>query len=267
MMRTSLSFLLGLAAGAGLMVGMRRFPAPSEGVIATPAPVSLECDGRLAEARRRITELEGTVTAVVKQPEETPHMQTSRDEDVQTGPTDEERKEIVSWRVSAVEKFVPLTEDQKNRLSSKFEEEQRARAAGEEPQGESLEEILGEENAGFYREQVKAAFQRMEHEENEREVVWLARQLNLSDAQEQAVTSVFRSVEESIDREFGTLQHGAASSPQDRVKRMIAENKRRAQLRSEQMRAVLSPEQYQQYLRSEAESSAADVEVFHDPGK
>jgi hypothetical protein len=267
MMRTSLSFLLGFAAGAGLIVGTGRVPAPSGGVIATPAPASQECDAKLAEARRRIAELEGAVTAVVKPPEETPHMHAARDEDSETGPTDEERKEIVSWRVSAIEKFVPLTEDQKNRLSSTFEEEQRARAAGEEPQGESLEEILGEENASFYREQVKAAFERVEREENEREVVWLARQLNLSEAQEQAVKSVFSSVEESIDREFGTPQHGAASSPQDRVKRMIAQNKRRSELRSEQMRAVLSPEQYQQYRRSEAESSAADVEVFHDPGK
>jgi hypothetical protein len=48
---------------------------------------------------------------------------------------------------------------------------------------------------------------------------------------------------------------------------MIAENKRRAALLREKLQALLPPDQYQAYLRSEAESAASDVEVFHDPGK
>jgi hypothetical protein len=62
-------------------------------------------------------------------------------------------------------------------------------------------------------------------------------------------------------------QHGAGGTPQKRVLCMIAEKKRRLQLRSEQMRAILSPEQYQAYMQVNSESSASDMEVFHGSGE
>jgi hypothetical protein len=48
---------------------------------------------------------------------------------------------------------------------------------------------------------------------------------------------------------------------------MIEENRQRGELRSQELRNILSPEQYQAYLKTQTESAAADVEVFHDPGK
>ena len=47
---------------------------------------------------------------------------------------------------------------------------------------------------------------------------------------------------------------------------MIAENRRRTELKNEQLKQVLTPDQFRSYLQSEAESSSADVEVFHDAG-
>jgi hypothetical protein len=168
--------------------------------------------------------------------------------------------DAVRWKVSAIEKFVPLTEDQRQRLKAKFEREA---AASPEDRGdiESLEDILGQDNSRFYREQVKAAFKRVQDEELDREVVWLARQLSLSDAQEQAIHDLFERIEQRIEaEEAGQQQPG---SPQERVQAMIRENKRRAELRSEELRALLSPEQYESYMKTQAESAAADVELFH----
>jgi len=180
--------------------------------------------------------------------------------------SEEKQREALSWRVSAIEKFVPLTEEQRNRLVAKFQEETRAGQAGEESRAEKLEEILGDDNARYYRDQVKAAFERVQNEETEKEVLWLSRQLNLAPEQERSMRAVFLDVEKTVESEFGPSSHGSRTSPQERLKAMIAESKRRRALRSEKLQAVLPPDQYQAYLRSEAESAASDVEVFHDAG-
>ena len=46
----------------------------------------------------------------------------------------------------------------------------------------------------------------------------------------------------------------------------VLKNRRLSELRNEQLKAALTPEQYEAYLRSQAESAASDIEVFHDPG-
>jgi hypothetical protein len=267
MVKTSLIFIAGVVVGAGVVVFMLPSAGSHEHAPLTPAPEQISCDRELAEARHRVSELEHRASTGAVLSQNSAPTESARAEVSQPSRGETEQREVVSWRISAIEKFVSLSDEQKSRLSAKFEEEQRAKAANEESQSESLEEILGQENATFYRNQVKAAFQRIESEENEKEVVWLSRQLSLSDSQEQSMRSVFNTVEQTINAEFGSTHDSSPSSPQERVKRMIAENKRRAELRAEQMRSVLSPEQYQAYLRSQAESSASDVEVFHDPGK
>jgi regulator of replication initiation timing len=78
--------------------------------------------------------------------------------------------------------------------------------------------------------------------------------------------TVFSEVESQIEKEFGDGQHGVALSAQQRVARMVAENKRRLQLRSEALKRVLQPDQYSAYLQEESQSAASDVEVFHDSG-
>jgi hypothetical protein len=111
---------------------------------------------------------------------------------------------------------------------------------------------------------VQAAFDRVENEELEKETVWVARKVGLNAEQEARMRDVFSSVEKTIDGEFSDQGHGTSLNPRERVTRMIAENKRRVQLRADALKGVLSNEQYQEYLKLESQSAASDVEVFHE---
>ncbi len=267
MTRMLLVFLVGLSTGVVLTAAVTRQSSLPGAVVVTPAPSVLACEDELARQRMRTKELERmSVSQKISVPAvpSAPSDESSVGEDTST---EEKQHEALSWRVSAIEKFVPLTDEQRSRLVTKFQEEARANQIGEESRAEKLEEILGDENARYYREQVKEAFERVQNEETEKEVLWISRRLGLSPELERSVRSVFLDVEQTVDSEFETAAHGTKTSPQDRVKAMIAENKRRAALRSEKLQALLPPDQYQAYLRSEAESAASDVEVFHDPGK
>ena len=162
------------------------------------------------------------------------------------------------WRISAIERFIPLSEEQRNRL----EESYRVKESGGD--GETLEEIVGAENAAFYREQVANAFRKVEEQELEKEVVFTARKLGLSDAQEVTLREIFSSIEAEIDRESGNAQKG--NTPSERVAQMVAESKRRTQLRAERVKETLSPQQYEQFLKDQAESPESNMQVFHDAG-
>jgi regulator of replication initiation timing len=76
--------------------------------------------------------------------------------------------------------------------------------------------------------------------------------------------SVFEVVEREIDQDGEEGGKQEARTPQERVKAMVEENRKRTELRNEQLKPVLSPEQYEAYLRTQAESPAADVELFHN---
>jgi oligoribonuclease NrnB/cAMP/cGMP phosphodiesterase (DHH superfamily) len=136
-----------------------------------------------------------------------------------------------------------------------------------EAETESLEAILGEESASFYRQQVKAAFERVQDEETEKEVVWVSRQLSLSPEQERAVRDVYLRVEQQVQVESAGEGHGSApKSSQDRVRLMVQEGRLRNSLRQSMLKDVLTPEQYTTYLKNESESASSEMEVFHDPG-
>ena len=54
-----------------------------------------------------------------------------------------------------------------------------------------------------------------------------------------------------------------ALTPEERVKAMITENKRREELRQARLKTILSPDQFAAYSRINAESTKSDIEVFH----
>lgn len=233
-----------------------------------PGPVAtqLACDAdEVSRLKQRVDQLEGeksrlTSATVSRPPGAAVTPSHGAPDDAVPSPSND----ALSWKISAIEKFVPLTSEQKERLGEKYERESEARANGDEVETESLEEILGPENASYYREQVQAAFKRVQDEEIERESVWLSRKLGLSQEQENSMRQVF----ERVESELGTAGHASNSglNPQERVRAMIAENRRRSELRTAELSRILTPEQLQAYARVEAESSASDVEVFHDPG-
>lgn len=250
------SLLVGVVIGGGLMWGIYGTLSRSQPLAAPQAEV-LTCDtSELKLAQQKIAELtselvlaKSAVLPTLSSPEQaSPHNALQIDSD-----------ESLKWKVSAIAKFVPLTEEQKERLRDKYAHEKQG-----EGEAETLDDILGAESAKYYREQVQAAFKRVQDEEVEREVVWLSRKLSLSAEQEASIKTIFSNVEDEVSNE---ASHASSSStPQDRVKKMIAENRRRTELKNEQLKQVLTPDQFRSYLQSEAESSSADVEVFHDAG-
>jgi len=264
MVRAIALVVLGVTLGVGVAFYMFQAPVSVEGGVKMVAPQALSCESELASQRARISELEKQVSlqqqsvAASTVPESG---QTASPDD--SGSADR----AIAWRVSAIEKFIPISEEQKARLEEKFKEEQAARQEDRESKAEALEDIVGQEQATTYRQQVQAAFDRAQNQELEKEAVWISRKLSLSPEQEQSMRAAFSSVESQIDKEFGDGQHGVALSAQQRVARMIAENKRRLQLRSEALKPVLQPEQYAAYLQEESQSAASDVEIFHDSGE
>ncbi|MEY4669726.1 MAG: hypothetical protein RL518_2425 [Pseudomonadota bacterium] len=265
MIRAVPCILVGAVLGSIATWGVYGRVAPS---IPSPGPSStpLTCDAEeVARLKLRVEQLE----------KERGHLVSSVPSPLAGGPARiPEREgegenvasstETLSWRISAIEKFVPLTPEQKERLREKYERESAARGSGEEVETESLDDILGAENASYYREQVQAAFRRVQNEEIERESVWLSRKLGLTAEQESSVRQLFERVESEVSE---AQDHGQArGSPQERVQQLIAENRRRSELRNAELARVLSPEQFKTYVQLEAQSSTSDVEVFHDPG-
>lgn len=252
------SLLVGVVIGAGLMWGVFGTPSPSQPV-PMPQPRELTCDtSELKLAQERVAQLESELRVAKAVPLSTqpPGTEPSSHDAPKADPD-----ESLKWKVSAIEKFVPLSDDQRERLRAKFTKEKEDNG---EADAESLDDILGAESAAFYREQVQAAFKRVQDEEVEREVVWLSRKLSLSAAQESSVKAILANVEAAVGKDRSHVPSGA--TPQERVKNMIAENRRRTELRNDQLRQVLTPEQFNTYIQSEAQSSSADVEVFHDAG-
>ena len=261
MRRLVLVFFSGGAVGAAVVFCLlhnEELAMPREAV----APVALSCDEQMKPLRDQLAKVEGS-----KRTQEMDQLHVSGQVS-NSSMADEEAadetsvSEAMKWRVSAIEKFIPLSEDQKTRLKEKFVLESQSEKG--EVTTESLDDILGAEQASYYRQQVQAAFKRVQDQETEREVVWLSRQLSLSIEQERAVREVLARVEQQVASE--ALNHNTARSPQDRVKRMIEENRKRSELRNNDLKTILSPEQYQAYIKSQSESASSDIEVFHDPG-
>jgi len=231
-----------------------------------PPPSPLACDAEeVRRLRERVTQLEDAQQQVAlghsTRPAESSGESAGESHSIKPSSA---ANDASSWRISAIEKFVPLSPEQKDRLKEKYTRESTAKEDGEEVETESLDDILGAENATYYREQVQAAFTRVQREEIERESVWLSRKLGLSADQESSMRQIFERIESEVGQLSGEGHSGG--SPEDRVRALIAENRRRSELRNAELARVLTPEQRRTYAQLEAESSASDIEVFHDPG-
>lgn len=162
------------------------------------------------------------------------------------------RQAAATARVSAIAKFVQLTDDQRERLAEKFKRE-----AQGDSETESLEAIIGEENVTFYRNQVARAFDRARDESIEKEMLYLSRKLSMSRAQEAAVFTAMRDAEKNVDEELRDRTFSG------KLERMLAEERLKQERISDALKGILSPEQYQAYLRNLSESSATDFTSLH----
>lgn len=111
-------------------------------------------------------------------------------------PNQEEMSVIVAQRgISEIEKYVPLTQDQKDRIVSKFKVD--SLPEGGSP-SESLEDILGKEAHDIYRKGLQDARNKANEEKIEEEVAILTEKLILTDQQQKVVREAFHQVDRLI---------------------------------------------------------------------
>src|SRR5690606_26844475 len=89
--------------------------------------------------------------------------------------TEKLNEQKIRAKISAISKFVPIDQSQIERLREKFTLENDPNNTS----AESLEAIIGQENANFYKEQRKKAFDRATQIAIEKEVLYVARRLAL----------------------------------------------------------------------------------------
>ena len=267
MIRSFLWIVIGIVVGATGGLYWSSVSTPVVKQLSTADQTLLaSCQATVAKQERTIVSLTQSVAADTTEcVVPTPGITSNEVQTHKTMDNEAQRLQAIAWRISSIEKFVPLTDDQKERLESKYAEERQALVEERESDAESLDDILGLESAETYRNQVKAAFERVQNEELEKEVVWASRKLSLSEEQERSLQAAFADVEMALKAEFGALMV-AVQSPAERVTLMIRENQKRRELRAELVREMLSAEQYKDFLALEAQSASADMEIFHELG-
>jgi DNA primase len=173
----------------------------------------------------------------------------------------------IESRISAIENIIPLSEQQKSRLKDKFTDEALARQRGAKANTELLTDIIGEENSKFYQERLASAFKKSKEQELERDVFYFSRKLNFNSSQEQQVRQLFTDVESQVVQRFQNEKSSPqyAQDPSFRVRLMLQENNFRKEWLESELQKILSPEQYQAYLQEEADSAAAELNMWHAP--
>ena len=173
----------------------------------------------------------------------------------------------IESRVSALSKVVGLNDEQRERLRSKYQTEAIAKRKGTSADTESLEQIIGEENNKFYREQLNSAFTKSQTQELDREVYYTSRKLQLSNQQEESYRQLLATVEEKVKERFGEQRASSEfqNDPSFRVRLTIQENEFRSDWLNQQLKQTLAQDQYQAYVQEQADSSAAELSVWHAP--
>lgn len=165
---------------------------------------------------------------------------------------------MAEFRVQALQKLVDLSPEQTEKLREKYESE----ARGE--QAPSLDSIIGEDLAQFVKEQRKRSFEQSERESIEKEAYFLSRRLDMTRDQEDQTFVVLESVELELKQWREDQEEGL--SPRERMFLFVKENRLRRQLTRERLAAILESDQIEKYAQYDAQSSAADVELWHGGG-
>lgn len=214
--------LAGICIGSGIAWAIFAASSPTAPV-PVPQAQPLVCDqSDLKRMQERVAQLESELASAKTRA----HVTVAPP---QVAAAEPQTDESLSWRISAIEKFVPLSDEQKERLREKYTKER----AGEGEGAESLEDILGAESAAFYRERVQAAFKKVQDEEVEREVVWLSRTLSLSKEQEGSVRTILANVEAEVSKGGLTLSQvpppGACAGDDSSEQASVRSSKRAAE--------------------------------------
>lgn len=168
-------------------------------------------------------------------------------------------------RVSAIEKFVPLTAEQRERLEEKFKRDLSGPKPDDAGSGtDELADILGKENAEYYRSEMRRAFENAATEERERDVFYLSRKLALTPDQETQLADAMASVEKEVNANRAATASAGQAAMEDRIKLILRENELRQKLLNEQLQKIFTPEQYQRYVEQQLGSSEGNFPVWHE---
>jgi hypothetical protein len=192
---------------------------------------------------------------------------------------------ILDAKLSAVEKILQLSEAQKTSLREYFTSQIR----GEAPT-QKFDDIIGVENADFYRQQVSKSFEKAKTEEIEKEAFYLGAKLALTNDQVRDVISVMQQVNQEMHSaeatkavapgaEDTTVETDSNQANKEAPAPAITKDPREAQLEmlqaqierekafqkafDEQMALVLTEDQLRRYQQLKSERSSADAELWH----
>lgn len=199
--------------------------------------------------------------------EENPKVAPLAKENEKTAKASEEQENDTAYRVrarvAAIEKFLPLSTEQKQNLELEFRQ---GLARGEKSalSEERLAELIGSENARFYEEQKAKAFRAAAREEEDREVFYLSRTLSLNNEQEQALRNALQITEKELSRKLAEDFGQAPDSMQMRIAKFKASNELRQKILGEQLKTILNPEQYSQYLDYSSRNSDQSFTLWHE---
>lgn len=250
-----LSFAAGL--GIGLLLNGPEVTCSNSVETAAESPAVVSVRTVATTARKEVTGNEPLSST--KSPEEGPFRPVESEERAQVPQPSSDNSTFetkVRWRISSIEKFVTVSDEQRERLEKSFI----SRAKGDTPD-ETMEEILGEEKVELYRSQVRAAFQRAAQENREKEIYYISRKLGLGREQEQALTGVY----ENLDADSHVpLQEGDTRAAE--VKDLVTAEKRKQEILLSKAREFLTKDQFEAFTALVAESAGSDMQVFHSAG-
>ncbi|MCO6430112.1 MAG: hypothetical protein J5J00_04570 [Deltaproteobacteria bacterium] len=185
------------------------------------------------------------------------------DRPAESGMAEANRRLVADSRINAMQKMFSLTDAQRERLRSKFELELSGQKAGE-----TLEEIIGEGNAKFYRDLRRKSFERAKSESIEKEILYFARKLQLTEQQESMLRNAYSATDEEVNRKMQELFTNVPRELAGRqliLNKILTESQLRDNLLSEKLKEILAPGQYAEYVKLQAESSAQDMQLWHGP--
>ena len=168
----------------------------------------------------------------------------------------------LDYQLSAAAQILGMTTAQQEALRATLQE------APEDGDGapsfvDALRETMGEEEANTFIEQQRNAFERSTRRELNREVAYLAKLLTLSTEQEAQVQQTLSAVEVDLNALGANDPSPLHGSAQERLRALLERNRVRSKRLQEEFQKILTPDQFTAFMADEADSEAADLELWH----
>ncbi len=171
--------------------------------------------------------------------------------------------EVVDWRLKSVEKFVDLSEAQREQLRELFGGRNTdPLAQGSTDKKVTLKDVLGEDNYAVYQDARARAKTKIESENREKDILYKARIINLTPKEE----SILRDVTLKVDQDIETRKQAddtKPASPYEGLARYLQYEKLRRELIAAELKSELPNDKYEAYLKVDADSAASEMGVWH----